>query len=108
LDGGGEHFSGLDLRRFPGLFLEAHGNQLGFAAGLDFHLSHELALGFLGGESGDTLELSSLLLERIGEAGLVRDDGALSLYERTLTCLGIRLTPIQLIESPRQLLRLTG
>ena len=34
------------------------------APGLDLHLGHELALGLLGGQAGDGLELAPLLVER--------------------------------------------
>ena len=35
LDGGGEHFLGLGVRRLAGLFLEAHAHELRLAPGLD-------------------------------------------------------------------------
>ena len=38
LDGGGEHFLGLGVRRLPGLFLEAHAHELRRAPGLDLDL----------------------------------------------------------------------
>ena len=66
----------LHVRGLAGLLLEAHAEELGLAPGLDLDLGHELALGLLGGEARDALELAALLLEGRAEPGLLRPPGS--------------------------------
>src|SRR6266545_4365277 len=99
LDRRRQHFPGLGLRGLPGLFLEAHAEELRLAAGLDLHLGHQLPLGFLGREPGDAFELAALLLHRGVELGLGDGHALVPLAEQPVADLELALAPVELLEA---------
>ena len=98
LDGGGQDFLGLLARGLPRLLLQPHADELRLAAGLVFHLGEQLALGLLGGEAGDRLELAPLLLERGAEPALGLRVAALAV-DQALVLVGVLGQPaLELLE----------
>src|SRR5262249_627071 len=81
LDGCGEVLLGLLACGLLRLLFEPHGDQLSLALGLFLHLGDELAPRLLGGETSDHLELSPLLVDRLGETAFLLDDRFLPVVE---------------------------
>ena len=104
LDGRGEDFLGLGVRRLARFLLESHGQKLRLATRLLLHAGEELALGLLGGEPRDRLELAPVLVERRGQAHLLLDALALAREEAPFLRLVVDDAPFDLVELPGQLL----
>src|SRR5437879_10322369 len=92
------------MRRLAGSLLEPHREELGFAARLRLHTHEELALGLLGREPGDRLQLAAMLVERRAKPRLRLDDRALAAEEAALLQLVVRDAALDLVELAGQLL----
>jgi hypothetical protein len=92
------------MRGLAGFFLEAHRQELGLAARLLLHADEELALGLLGREPRDRLQLAAMLVERRAEPRLLLDDRALATEEAVLLQLVVRDAALDLVELAGQLL----
>src|SRR5262249_50521602 len=99
-----QHLARLHLRRLARLLLEPHRHQLRLALGLDLHLREQLALGFLGGEAGDRLELAPLLVERHRQSAFLLADRLRPPAELALLRERLVEPPLELVELARELL----
>src|SRR5262249_2273558 len=104
LDGRRQHLARLHLRGLARLFLEPHRHQLRLALGLDLHLREQLALGFLGGETGDRLGLAPLLGAGRREAPFLLADRLLAPGDLALLRDRVVEPPLELVELARELL----
>jgi hypothetical protein len=96
------------VRGLARLLLEAHAQELGLAPGLHLDLGHELALGLLGGEPRDGLELAALLLEGRAQPRLLLPEASLPVGQGPVASLELGVAPVELIQPPAELLLLLG
>ena len=75
---------------------------------LDLDLGHELALGFLGGQPGDGLELSLVLVQRIGQPRFRLGEATLAVPQALLAILKVMIPPVEELHPAAELLFLLG